>query len=88
MGDNPKSWKLETAGDVAEALDWLRRRMGASGLVLIAIGINTVAVCKDAKISPADAADLVESELPTLKQGFAQLQTRSETRGFLRRGGI
>jgi len=75
-------WKIESAGDVAEALDWLRRRMQGKGLVLMAVGANSVAFCKDVAVSPDDAADLIEAQLPTLRRGFAQIQSQRVTRGF------
>lgn len=80
-----KKWELRSADDVAQALDWLRRRMGGGGLVLVAVGVNSVAFAKDAKISPADASDLVERQLPNLRRGLARLQSEHVTRGFNRR---
>lgn len=84
MGD----WELTGAQDVAEALDWLRRRMKGNGLVLIAVGVNSVAYCKDVSVSPADAANLVEAQLPTLRKGFAQLQAQRVTRAASRREDV
>ena len=80
-----KGWDLKTADDVAQALDWLRRRMKGNGLVLIAIGVNSVAVSKDAKLLPDDAADVLERQLPTIRREFARLQSHQVTRGFTRR---
>jgi hypothetical protein len=83
MGDT--KWEMKSAGDVAQGLDWLRRRMQGSGLVLVAVGINSVAFAKDSGLSPDDAADLIEAQLPTLRDGFHRLQNQRVTRGFNRR---
>jgi hypothetical protein len=85
VGDTSK-WELKSAGDVAQGLDWLRRRMQGSGLVLVAVGINSVAFAKDNSVSPDDAADLIEAQLPALREGFHRLQSQRVTRGFHRRG--
>lgn len=82
MSDN---WELRSADDVAQALDWLRRRMHGNALVLVAVGINSIAYAKDTKVSPADAADIVQRQVPTLERGFAKLQDQKVTRGYSRR---
>jgi hypothetical protein len=76
------NWEINSADDVAQALDWLRRRMKGRGLVLVAIGASSVAYCKDPNLSPEDAADLVEQQSPTLRQGFSKLRSLGVTRGF------
>jgi hypothetical protein len=80
-----KGWDLKSADDVAQALDWVRRRMKGNGLVLIAIGVNSVAVSKDAKLPPHDAAEVLERQLPTIRREFARLQSHNKTRGFAKR---
>ena len=85
MADQKAGWKLRTADDVAQALDWLRRRMEGNGLVLIAVGVNSIAVSKDAKLQPDDAADILERQLPTVRQQFALLQSHQVTRGSTKR---
>lgn len=84
MGDS-SNWDLKSADDVAQALDWLRRRMKGNGLVLVAVGVNSVAFCKDVGVSPDDAADLIEAQLPTLRQGFARIVSQRVTRGWNKR---
>ena len=85
MADKKAGWQLRSADDVAQALDWLRRRMEGNGLVLIAIGVNSVAVSKDAKLLPDDAADVLERQLPTIRRELARLQSHNTTRGFAKR---
>ena len=80
-----KKITFQNAQNVAETLDWIRRGMGGKGLVLIAIGVNSVAYCKDIKISPRDAVELIEAQLPTLRRGFAQLEAGRVTRAAMRR---
>jgi hypothetical protein len=87
-GEQKKDWELKSAQDVAEALDWLRRRMKGNGLVLVAIGTNSVAYCKDIALRPNDAVELIESNLQTIRAGLGQAEARKETRGSLRRGDL
>lgn len=87
MPDNKDSWQLATAGDVAGALDWVRRRMNAKGkgLVLIAISENSIAFSKDPQLEPDVAARMVWHELDSIQRGFDQLKREKVTRGFARR---
>jgi hypothetical protein len=85
LADEKKNWEIRSADDVAQALDWLRRRMQGSGLVLVAIGVNSVAFCKDAKLRPEDAAELVARQMPALREGFNRIQGQQVTRGYLKR---
>jgi hypothetical protein len=80
-----KRWELRSAQDVAEALDWLRRRMGEGGLVLLAIGVNSIAFAKDPKLGAEDAADLIEQQLPALRREFPRIESQRVTRGCSRR---
>jgi hypothetical protein len=82
MADN---WEIESADDVAQALDWLRRRMKGKGLVLIAVGVNSVAFSKEVGVSAEDAADLVQNQVQTLRRGFSRISSQRVTRGFERR---
>jgi hypothetical protein len=87
MGDSAKSWDLKSPTDVAEALDWVRRRMKGNGMVLVAIGMNTVAYSLDKNMSAGDGAALVEAQvnMGTLERGFQELKLRAMTRGWSRR---
>ena len=79
------NWELNSADDVAQVLDWLRRRMKGQALVLVAVGVNSIAFAKDTKLSPTDAADIVQRQVPALQRGFHKLQDKKVTRGFSRR---
>jgi hypothetical protein len=81
-------WELQSAQDVAEALDWLRRRMKGKGLVLIAVGVNSVAFSKEVGIKAEDAAELVEHQANALRQGFKRIEKERVTRGFSTREDI
>ena len=87
MGDNKDSWALSTAGDVAGALDWVRRRMDAKGkgLVLIAISENAIAYAKNPQLEPRAAAQMVWNELDSLERGFEELKRMKVSRGFQKR---
>lgn len=87
MAEN-RDWKIETADDVAQALDWLRRRMNGKGLVLIAVGVNSVAICKDTGVTPEDAAALIEQQQPALRTAFNSLKERKVTRGYYARKDV
>lgn len=82
------AWDIRTADDVAQALDWLRRRMGGNGLVLVAIGTNSVAYSKDVALAPDDAAELIEANMPALRRGFDRLKSERVTRGSSKREDI
>lgn len=82
---NGNNWELKSAKDVAEGLDWLRRRMKGKGLVLVAIGVNSISFCKDVGISADDAADLVQNAIPNLRRGLSRIQGERVTRGFNQR---
>lgn len=76
-----KEWEIKSARDVAEALEWVRRRSKGRALVLVAIGVNSVAYAKDPAVSPADAARLVHSQLTVLRDGFEKIHAQTTTRG-------
>ena len=85
MADNSNSWELKTPDDVAGALDWVRRRMKGNGLVLIAVGVNTIAFAKDPKLDSDDAANMLADQAATLRREFERISTDKVTRGFARR---
>ena len=85
MGDNQGSWEFKTADDVASALDWVRRRMKGNGLVLVAIGVKTIAFAKDAKIEAGDAVQILEEQLPALRKELERISAEKVTRGTARR---
>ena len=87
MAEN-SGWKLRSADDVAQALDWLRRRMKGNGLVLIAVGINNLAFSKEVGVSADDAADLIANQVHTLRQGFSRIESQRVTRGYSAREDI
>lgn len=80
-----KDWELRTGTDVAEALDWLRRRMKGRGLVLLAIGTEGVAYAVDPKLSAFAAAQMVAAQRPMLERDVLEMQRRGVTRGASRR---
>jgi len=92
-------WPINSADDVAQALDWLRRRMNGAGLVLVAIGPNSVAFSLDGKLAAKDAAALLEAQLEggALERGFADLKRQRRlpdgkmgtvTRGWAKRDDV
>jgi hypothetical protein len=83
-----KKITFANAQNVAETLDWVRRGMDGKGLVLVAIGVNSVSYCKDIKISPRDAVALIEAQLPALRKGFAGLESGRVTRAAMRREDV
>lgn len=81
------AWPLKSPMDVAEALDWLRRRMNGNGLVLVAISPNSIAFAKDPKLSAFDAVELLQLERETLLSGLGQLAGKRVTRDAAKRRG-
>jgi hypothetical protein len=71
-------WEIKSADDVAQALDWLRRRMNGAGLVLVAIGKNSVAFAMDPQLAAKDAVALLEAQIEggALERGLADLKQR------------
>ncbi len=90
MPDNKDAWPLKSAQDVAGALDWIRRRMNGSGLVLVAIGTNSVAYALDAKMPVRDAMELLQAQIDTgaIERGFEGLKLQKVTRGCGPRGDL
>ena len=90
MPDNTNSWPLKSAQDVAGALDWIRRRMNGNGLVLVAIGTNSVAYALDAKMPVRDAMELLQAQIDTgaIERGFEDLKRQKVTRGGGPRGDL
>ena len=90
MPDKKDGWEFKTAADLEGFLDWGRRRMNArsKGLLLVAIGLNTVAFAKDPELRVADAIHLLEAQLETLKRGLAEAEAARVTRGSKRRTDI
>jgi len=79
------NWELRTGADVAAALDWLRRRMQGRGLILVAIGTNSVAYAADPAITAFSAGELIKAQVGTIERGVMAMQKRKETRSASRR---
>jgi len=87
VGDT-KGWEIRDAKDVAEALDWLRRRMKGKGLLLLAVGVNSIAFAKEVGVSPEDCEQLLHLNLPAILQGLIAMQNQRVTRSYIRRGDV
>ncbi len=59
-------------------MDWVRRRIGNSALVIVAIGKNSIAYTKHPDLTPRDAVELLESNLPAIHAGFAKKKKGNE----------
>jgi hypothetical protein len=83
VADQKREWELKTAKDIAEALEWVRRRSKGRALVILAIGVNSIAYAKDSNVTPADAVQLVADQLPSLRDGLSRIDAQPEktTRG-------
>lgn len=88
MAEQKKEWELKSAKDVAGAVEWVRRRTKGRAMVVIAIGANSVAYSKDPRISPQDAANLLQSQLTAIRAGFERIHTAAQptTHGTYTRG--
>lgn len=71
---------LEKGDDVAAVLDWVRRKTKGRALVGVMIGVNGVAVSRDAKLSPRDAIQLVRAQLDTIERALDLTLQKRETR--------
>jgi len=90
MPDKKDGWEFKTAADLAGFLDWGRRRMNvrSKGLLLVAIGLNSVAYAKAPDLRVDDAIRLLEAQLETLRRGLAEAEAARVTRGSKRRDDI
>jgi hypothetical protein len=80
--------EMTKAEDVAQALDWVRRRMKGKGLVLVAISPQAVVWSKEASVSAQDASELLEAQMPTLRRGFEQCKYLGVTRYWSKREDV
>ena len=87
MADKP-GWEIKTGDDVANALDWLRRRMGGKAVLLVAIGQNSIAFSKDQQYTPEEAIEALEANIRTLQMGLNVLRAKQVTRDFKKRGDV
>jgi hypothetical protein len=90
MPEDKKGWAFESAADLEGFLDWGRRRMNvrSKGLILVAIGLNSVAFAKEPGLSVEDAIRLLEDNLQTLKRGLKDAEAARVTRGSRRRQDV
>lgn len=59
-----KEWDLRNMVQVANALEWLRKRSGA--VILVAIRQGDVSWALDPTMTPADVADRIHAEIPII----------------------
>lgn len=88
MAEPKRNWELKSAEDVAEALDWVRRRTKGAGLVLVAIGVNSIVVSKDVALGAYDAAQLVRENFQGIQQTLQRVQDQRVTRGAGKRTDV
>jgi hypothetical protein len=76
---------LTTPHLVAQALNWLRWRTRESALLIVAIGVNSIAIAKDPKLDPEDAISLLELEQDTIAQLLRRLKDQRNAYGSQQR---
>jgi hypothetical protein len=83
----PSEWPqwLTTPHLVAQALNWLRWRTRESALLIVAIGVNSIAIAKDPKLDPEDAISLLELEQDTIAQLLRRLKDQRNAYGSQQR---
>ena len=72
--------KVDSAQTVAEMLDWVRRRTAGRALVAVMIGVNSVSVSRDPKLSAVDAIDLLRREAESIERALLRSEQKKETR--------
>lgn len=84
---NTSAWPkwLTTSELVAQALNWLRWRTKENALLLLAIGINSIAVSVDPHLDPEDAIALLELEQDTIATLIRRLKEQRRPHGSARR---
>lgn len=65
---------LTTSKQVADALNWLRWRTKGSGLIFIAIGVNSVSIARDPALAVEDAIETVSLEIDTIARLIRALE--------------
>jgi hypothetical protein len=76
---------LTTPHLVAQALNWLRWRTRESALLIVAIGVNSIAIAKDPKLDPEDAIALLELEQDTIAELLRRLMDQRNAYGSKQR---
>lgn len=81
-----KEWPLNSPMDVAEALDWVRRRMNGTGLLLVALSPNSVAFAADPQLRSADAVQMLRGVADyDIGSGIDRIKAQRITRSCVRR---
>ena len=78
------------SADVAGGCQYIRwmsngRREKGPALMVIAIGINSIAVSLDVDLRPDDAIKILETEAEVIRQLLRELSDHKESNGFTRR---
>lgn len=88
MANEPKEgWPPKNAAKLTEVADWMRRGMNVhgKGLLVLAVGENSISFAKDPNISAQDAAGILWKNLDNLVRGLERLRNEGVTRGFIQR---
>jgi hypothetical protein len=81
---------FKNSGDVAagcQYVRWMANGKGEHGpaLLVLAIGVNSIAISRDLQLDPEDAIELLENEADTIARLLRGLKETKRTNGFLAR---
>ena len=88
MAEGGSTWSkdVRSSQDVADKMQWVRwlangRQIHGAGLLMIAIGSNSIAISRDERMSPRELMDLLEVEKQTIATLLEKLQAERKTHG-------
>ena len=88
MAEGRRDWSngFKNSGDVAAGCQYVRwmangKSEKGSALLVLAIGVNSVAASFDSQLAPEDAIALLEAEQATIKELLRGLRATNRTNG-------
>lgn len=79
----PEPWpkKFTEPAQVGEALNWLRWRTNESALLVMAIGVNSIALSLDPNVDAEDLIEMLAMEQDTIAQLIRRLKEKKALHG-------
>jgi hypothetical protein len=90
MADQSFPQGYKTSAEFAQGLQYVRwlangRSEHGNALLVVAIGVNSIAISRDLDLRPEDGIALLELEADTIAQLLEELKARKKTHGAMAR---